>query len=95
MKKILCRVITLTLMVGFGVVFCLANPSFAEDEAESTEDTGGTSISLSPVSNVLQLSSNSTYNNKFEVKNEGNSNMEIEVYAAPYSYVYSEEDYKA
>ena len=79
-------------MVGFGVVFCLTNPSFADDEAESTEDTGGTSISLSPVSNVLQLSSNSTYNNKFEVKNEGNSNMEIEVYAAPYSYVYSEEE---
>ena len=92
MKKTFCKIITLALMVGFGVVFCLANPSFAEEESESAEAVGGTSISLSPVSNVLQLSSNSTYNNKFEVKNEGDSNMEIEVYAAPYSYVYSEEE---
>lgn len=79
-------------MVGLGVVFCLENPSFAEEEPESAGAVGGTSISLSPVSNVLQLSSNSTYNNKFEVKNEGDSNMEIEVYAAPYSYIYSEEE---
>ena len=92
MKKILCRIITLALMVGLGVVFCLENPSFAEEEPESAGAVGGTSISLSPVSNVLQLSSNSTYNNKFEVKNEGDSNMEIEVYAAPYSYIYSEEE---
>ncbi|MBP5647731.1 hypothetical protein J6X04_00335 [Candidatus Saccharibacteria bacterium] len=91
MKRILNKFLVFTLLVGFGVSFCLVNPSFAEEESENAA-IGGTSISLSPVSNVLALTSNSTYNSKFEVKNDGDNNMEIEVYAAPYSYVYSEQE---
>ncbi len=89
MKRVMSKLLTLTLAMSLCVSFCLVAPSSAEEKGETT---GGTNISLSPVSKVLQLSSNSTYEDKFEVKNEGDNNMEIEVYAAPYSYIYSEEE---
>lgn len=95
MKKTTLRILTLIVALGLG--FGLVNTVYADDEAETTpapEETqsGGTNISLTPVSKVLQLESNSVYEDKLTVKNEGAENMEIEVYAAPYSYVYSDED---
>jgi len=66
------------------------NPNSAED-AES-EKAPGTNISLSPVSKVLQISSNSQYEDHISVTNDGDNEMQIEVYAAPYSYIYSEEE---
>ena len=91
MKKL--SLLLLALMMGIGVSFCLVNTSFAEEESEKPAvDENGTSISLSPVSKVLSIKSNENYTDSFEVKNDGKSTIEIEVYAAPYSYVYSEEE---
>ncbi len=58
------------------------------------EDNGNlsTSISITPVSNIISLSANNTYDYSFRVTNGGSSNMDFEVYAAPYSYTYSETD---
>ena len=65
-----------------------------EETADGAEENagGGTSISLMPVSKVLQLSPSQTYEDTMTVTNDGGDQIEIEVYAAPYSYVYSEAD---
>ena len=66
---------------------------YADEETDSTTSTSGsTSISLMPVSKILQISSNSVYEDKMTVTNDGDSMMKIEVYAAPYTYVYSESE---
>ena len=97
MKKTTLRI--LALIVAFGLGFSVIGTAYADDEASTEESSsqeespsGGTNISLTPVSKVLQLESNSVYEDKLTVKNEGAENMEIEFYAAPYSYVYSDED---
>ena len=92
MKKVILKFVALVLAVSLVLGTCAAGAYAEDDKAEDASDPTATSISLSPVSNVLQISSNSTYNHEFEVKNDGESPMEIEVYAAPYSYVYSEDD---
>ena len=92
MKKTLIRIVLLALAFGVGASFCFMNTVAAEEGESSENSDPGTSISLSPVSKVMDLSSNSKYNDTLEIKNDGTSNMDIEVYAAPYSYVYSEED---
>ena len=73
-----------TGLIVFGGFFCVNSPAFAED--------GGTSISISPVSKVLSLTANTTYEDSFKVYNNGSGEMRFEVYAAPYSYTYSETD---
>ncbi|MBR0467680.1 hypothetical protein IJJ53_02095 [Candidatus Saccharibacteria bacterium] len=96
MKGILTKFTTVAL-VGFailyGVAFSLTNLTYAEEEAEEEagQETVGTSISITPVSKVLQLSASSTYDDVLSVTNDGNEQIRFEVYAAPYSYVYSEE----
>ena len=81
----------LGLNIGCGVVYA-EDSGESEGTAEQTQETssGSTSISLTPVSKVLQLASNSEYKDTFTVGNDGDALMRIEVYAAPYSYVYSE-----
>lgn len=86
MKKI--KTILLALVIMVGMVVCLNGATYAEEET----GVGGTKISISPVSNMLSISSKSEYDAKFEVKNSSDSKMEVEVYAAPYSYVYSEDE---
>ena len=90
MKRITYKMLSLALVVGFGVGFLSALPVWAE--GEENDEAMGTSISLSPVSKVLELSSNSTYDDSMQVKNDGKNDLDIEVYAAPYSYVYSEDE---
>lgn len=66
---------------------------FSEGEENSDENkTVGTSISISPVSKILQLAANSVYEDTFTVSNNGNTDMKFETYAAPYAYTYSEAD---
>lgn len=93
MKKAICKFLSLTLVLVLGVGFFSVAPVWAEDNEENTENTNelSTSISLSPVSKVIEISSNSTYDDTIEVKNNGTKNLEFEIYAAPYAYVYSEE----
>ena len=85
--------IALVLMGSVGFFDAYADE--AENDAESSrseeQSNGhGTSISLMPVSKILQLASSSVYEDKITVTNDGNEEMDFEVYAAPYSYIYSE-----
>lgn len=90
-------VLVVGLLALFGVgMFATANVN-ADEENEATRTnatdvTSGTSISLMPVSKVLQLSSSSTYDDKITVSNDGVDDIKIEVYSAPYSYVFSENE---
>ena len=93
MKKNLVKLLTLAVLIGFvAVTYVVAPVSAEEKQGEGEESKNRTSLSLSPVSKVLQLSSESEYEETLDVKNDGSEPVEIEVYAAPYSYVYSETD---
>lgn len=89
-KKIMFGCLVLSgLIVGLLPGFVFAE----EGESESSSSTvPGTNISLTPVSKVLQIASNSSYEDKLTINNNGDSPMKVEVYAAPYSYIYSEEE---
>lgn len=92
-KKLLTGILA-TLVLALGPVFLISGAVNAEngsDTSSSVEDAGTTNISLTPVSKILQISSGSVYDNTFTVNNDGSRELEIEVFAAPYSYVYSEE----
>ena len=89
-KKVSAFVLALVLSMAF---FANINNVFAEGEegSENTQNVA-TSISISPVSKILQLNGNSTYEDSLKISNNGTNPMDFEVYAAPYAYVYSEED---
>lgn len=98
MRKNILKLLVLALA---GVAFLgVATPAniYAEEGADNNEagtseaENSGTSISLTPVSKVLQISSDSSYEDHFTISNDGNAEMRVEVYAAPYSYVYSESE---
>ena len=95
-KKLLAGLIV--VMLALCPAFLVSKTAFAEEESNEsestseTEDANATNISLTPVSKILQISSSSVYDNKFTINNDGNRDLEIEVFAAPYSYVYSEEN---
>lgn len=86
MKKLISKIITLSFVIILSLGFLMVN-TFAEGE-----ETPGTSIRLMPVSKILQLASSSTYDESFEVFNDGAEKIQVETYAAPYSYVYSNEE---
>ena len=97
MKRRIVKFLALSMavLVGFGVF--LTGTTYAEEGAESTENTSestktnsGTSISLTPVNKILQISPSSVYDDTITVTNNGGAELSIEVYAAPYFYVYSE-----
>ncbi|MBR5647397.1 hypothetical protein IKW73_00420 [Candidatus Saccharibacteria bacterium] len=56
----------------------------------------GTSISISPVTKTLVLKPNEVYEDIFNITNDGDEDMEFEIYASPYSYVKKEgsDDYQ-
>lgn len=96
MKKNILRALILSLSLVLGLGFFVGNTYAEGEEQDTSENTGGTSIRLSPANIVLQFAANTVYENSFEVKNEGGSDIKVEVYAAPYSYAYSaeEDEYK-
>ena len=78
-----------------GTIFCGFKNAVAEESTD--EDSRGsaassTSIGITPVNKVLRLEPNTSYEDSFTVTNGGNTAMDFEVYAAPYSYVFSEDD---
>lgn len=80
----------LALLLGSTVFF---NVAWAEGESEAEQImAAATSISISPVSKILQLLPDTTYEDSFKVTNNGSGVMDFEVYASPYSYTYSEDD---
>ncbi len=102
MEKKFWSVAVLSLIAIFGASGVAVNNIYAEDvdkTSESSEnsesgtsESGTTSLTLSPVSETLDISSNSSYEKSLKIKNEGSSEVKIKVYAAPYSYVYSEQE---
>ncbi|MBQ6414112.1 hypothetical protein IJI28_00615 [Candidatus Saccharibacteria bacterium] len=88
---ILC--LSIILLTGIIVPFSVhAEGEEAAEEEYSQAPSGGTSISLMPVSKVLQISPSSEYEDIMTVNNDGNEEIDIEVFAAPYAYVYSEDE---
>lgn len=97
MRKSFSRVLAAgaVTLLGLGLlapVYTYADEESQDSASEDAAKSTGTSISLTPVSKILQLSSSSTYEDKFTVSNDGSAPLKIEVYAAPYSYVYSNEE---
>lgn len=90
MKKILSTVLGLAALVALGLTFGQSGV-YAEEETTGVE-TPGTSISITPVSNVISLNANSVYDYTFKVSNGGDTDMRFEVYAAPYSYTFVEDE---
>lgn len=89
MKKIITKVLGLALLAVLGLSFGQVGV-YAEEESTGVE-ASGTSISITPVSNVVSLTANSTYDYTFKVTNGGSESMRFEVYAAPYSYTFIED----
>ena len=93
MTKKFWVMVAIIFVFGFAYIVHPLVTVYAEDEPETgASTTAATSISLAPVSKILQISSNSVYEDKMKVNNDGDLPMRIEVYAAPYSYVYSESE---
>lgn len=80
-------------LVAMVAVAMGSNAVFAEEDTNQNEELmkAATSISISPVSKILQLQPNTVYEDSFKVTNNGSDDMPFEVYASPYSYTYSEE----
>ena len=93
MKRVIINTVVASLIAGVGFGFFAVN-TYAEGEGntENSEEAPKTSLTLMPVSRTLQIASNSSYDGTMSVTNDGTGEMQIEVYAAPYSYVYSESE---
>lgn len=84
--------VSLTICSGLAMNTVLAEGEAENESSENDGDNFNTSISITPVSKLLQLSPDKVYEDVLKVANNGNSTIRFEVYAAPYSYVQSEED---
>lgn len=93
MKRLIINAALASLVAIFGAGFFAIN-TYAEDEnSESSESSAPkTSLTLMPVSNTMSIASNETYKDTMTVSNDGSDDVKVEVYAAPYSYVYSESE---
>ena len=77
-----------------GTFVALSQNVFADDDKDGAQESqakAATSISISPVSKILQLENAKVYEDSFSVTNNSNEDMQFEVYASPYSYTFSEE----
>ncbi len=90
MKRNIVSTLAISVMTILSLGFFVGQV-YAEDEGTS-EEVAGTSIRLSPANFVVQLPPDTVVENTFEIKNEGDSEIKVEVYASPYSYVYSDEE---
>lgn len=96
MKSLISKISCVAVSILVGSVFCLSHSVFAEEEEKTDVASdivkAATSISISPVSKVLQLEPDKVYSDTFDVTNNGTEQMKFEVYASPYSYTLSEAD---
>lgn len=91
MKDSIRKLIYSSLVFVLGcVAFLSFNNVYAEDNTE--EEDVATSISISPVSRVLELEADSIYEDYFKITNNGKKALTFEAYASPYSYTYSDAD---
>ena len=86
MKKSLLKISLAAVVFLFGSIFCQNFSALAEDNNKTT----ATSISISPVNNILQLEPDTEYEDTFTITNNSEAEMKFEVYAAPYSYVHDD-----
>ena len=95
MKRVIINTVLASLVAVVGLGFFAVN-TYAEetnnDDSSSEEAKPKTSLTLMPVSKTWQISSNSTYDGTMSVTNDGSDEIKIEVYSAPYSYIYSQEE---
>ena len=95
-KKILgWHIYALAIACCFGVVG-IAN-TYAESVPANTQNGQkillyGSDISISPISEIVQLSADTPYESTFTVTNDGDDSVNFEVFVAPYSYIYSDVD---
>lgn len=100
MKKFISKMAVLCAAIIMGTLVTMTtatSPVLAEGEEGAQSEVeqimaAATSISISPVSKILQLTPDTIYEDSFKVTNNGGSVMDFEVYASPYSYSYSAED---
>lgn len=91
MKKIIKTVFAVTMLLSMGVV----GGAYAEGEETTTTANNNevqASLTLSPVSKTLQISSDSVYDDSISVTNDSDQVTTVSIYPKPYSYVYSEQD---
>lgn len=91
MKKIVSKISVLVVVLFVALLFSGSKVALADENTDEILKAA-TSISISPVSKILQLEANTIYEDSFKVTNNGDTDMEFEVYASPYSYTYSESD---
>ena len=90
-NRIIKTVMAVTMLLGMGVA--VVNGAHAEGEENTTSNNEvQASLTLSPVSKTLQISSNSVYDDTISVTNDSDRVTTVAVYPKPYSYVYSEQD---
>ena len=107
MRKAIINTVLASLIAVLGLGFWVINTYADEGDnttsAESAENAEGsetnadegdpkTSLTLTPVSRTLEIASSSSYDGTMNVTNNGAEEMKIEVYPAPYSFIYSEEE---
>ncbi len=80
------------MVAVFGCGFLGANAAQAEGDDGAETGDARTSLTLTPVSRTLVISSNSTYDGTLNVTNDGDNEIKVEVHASPYSYVYSDDE---
>ena len=83
MRSFIKKFAVLALVALAGVAISSGN-IYADEEQKENNSNVATSISISPVSKILQLAPNSTYEDNFVITNNGNAPLNFEVYAAPY-----------
>lgn len=92
-SKLVCAVVVLTcFLVSQGYENTYAEENSSTDSASQNVTVYGADISISPISEIIQLSSSSVYEKQFTVTNDGDAAVNFEVFVAPYSYIYSEAD---
>ncbi len=87
MKSYISKFAVFAFSLVIGTLFC-TNLGVSAEEGDNSI---ATSITISPVSKIMQLAPNSTYEDSFKVSNNADSELNFEVYASPYSYNYSEQ----
>ncbi len=87
MKSFIKKLAVFVAVALLGIVVSSGN-IYADEENDNSNIA--TSISISPVSKILQLAPNSTYEDSFTITNNGGGALKFEAYAAPYAYTYSD-----
>lgn len=90
-KRIIKTALAVMMLLGVGVIFVGGAYAEGEENASGNNEVQA-SLTLSPVSKTLQISSNSVYDDTITVTNDSEQVTTVAIYPKPYSYVYSEQD---